>query len=351
MQSQTTIKTTRPLLIKTITRILPFTGLLFLTACGDAEKPNQTNTTSTTLTTNKESIKSVNLDLSSAPLEKQIFLGLITPTAKEAAPCPFLSDTTAVETAKTSWVLKRRETSNERCYWSKNQGFSIKVTVEPLATAKPVQERVYNLESPPVLKDQPEPGNNAVILYDTVWDNERPYAMAFELDNKLVWISVTGMATDAKRLTATAKEVAEKLPTAPKLDQRQNNTDTFSLCSTWSEAEIAAIIGSPVKVLSRGQDCKWEAGSETGIKHVSITIYDGKSYPWESVLEQRGVDIAGVGERGVMERKRKRGDVPGYVLLNVLYNERLVTISTTDTIGDHEAVALALSKNIDSRFN
>lgn len=336
-------------LIKNTIRTLALTGVMFLVACSEAEQTNQANTKTTTDST-AEPVKSVSLNLSSSPLDKQAYLGLIAPAVKEAAPCPFLSDETAVATAKTDWTLKRRDTSNERCYWSKNLGFSIKVTVEPLATAKPVQERAYNLDSPPVLKNQPEPGNNAVILYDTVWDNERAYAMAFEQDDKLVMINVTGMATDAERLTATAAEVATKLPTAPILDSQQNNAGSFNLCTTWSESDIAAIIGTPMQVTFGDLDCKWETGTEENMKQIRVTIYGGKTFPWESVLEQGASDIAGVGERSLMERKRKRGHTPGYVLLNALYDEMLVTVTTTDTIADHESVALALSKNIDNRF-
>lgn len=340
-------------LIKITCRVLTFAGLIFIGACSDSEPTNQVDKAlinSSTSSASAEPIKSVHLDLTSTPIDKKAYLGLIAPEVKVAAACPFLSDETALATVKTDWILKRRETSNERCYWSKNLGFSIKVTVEPLATAKPVRERAYNLESPPVLKDQPEPGNNAVILYDTVWDNERPYAIAFEQDNKLVMIYVTGMATDADRLTATAKEIANKLPNAPVLDAQQNNAGSFDVCTTWSESDIEAIIGTPVEVTLGNLDCKWETATGEDFKQIRVTIYDGRNYPWESLLEQGAVEIAGVGERGVMERKRKRANVPGYVLLNALYEERLVTIKTSETISDHEAVALALSKNIDARF-
>ena len=86
------------------------------------------------------------------------------------------------------------------------------------------------------------------------------------------------------------------------------------------------------------------------MKQIRVMIYSGKSYPWESVISQGARDVPDLGERGIMEKKRKRTKMPGHVLLNALYEDKLVTVSVTDTIPDHEAVALALAKNIDKRF-
>ncbi len=342
-------------LFKKAARTLTLAGLIFLAACGDEKSTNQVEMVSDTSvnpasTTSIEPIKSVHVDLRSTSLDRKEFLGLIVPEVKEAAPCPFLSDEAAVAIAKTDWILKRRETSNNLCYWSKNLGFSIKVTVEPLATAKPLRERVYNLATPPVLKEQQEPGSNAVILYDTAWDKEQAYALSFEQNNKLIMIYVTGMATDAARLTAAAKEVADKLPTAPTLDSHKNIASPFNICTTWNEADIEAIIGAPVQVTLGNLDCKWETGVGKDLKQIRVTIYSGKSYPWESLITDGARDFPDLGERGLMQTKRKRTNMPGHVLLNALYDERLVTITVTDTISDHEAMALALSKNIDNRF-
>jgi|GEM_PF-2107528 len=338
-------------------------SIMCLTACNETEQPTQIDspqdkpTQAHSINNNAQSAQSIpdiNLDLSDAPLDKQAFLGLIIPEVKQAAPCPFLSDDTALATADTDWILKRRDTSEDSCYWSKNAGFSVKVTVEPLAAAKPVNELIYNLDSPPILKTQPAPGNNAVVLYDNTWGKEQAYAMAFELDNKLVVIYVTGIKTTAERLTHTAQEVATKLTNTPHAnttqDSQQTNTDTFDMCHTWNKSEIKAIIGRPVESTSGTQDCKWETGSGDQLKQVRITIYSAKSYPWDSLLEHRGINIPDIGERALMERKYKRKNMPAHVLLNTLYDEMLVTVTTTDTINNHEAVALALSKNIDSRI-
>lgn len=334
-------------LFKIARRSLTLGGLMILVACHEAESIDSIDTASTV---SAEPVKSMRLDLSTTALDKPAFLGLVEPPEKPVAPCPFLSDETAFSIVKTDWILKRRDTSNERCYWSKNLGFSVKLTVEPLATAKPLSTRVYNLESKPVLKSQAEPGINATILYDTVWDKERAYAMSFEQNNKLVMITVTGLATDAERLTAAAMEVADKLPTAAVFVSQDDKAGSFDVCSTWRKSDIEAILGIPVQTTLGSLDCKWESTTEEGLKQIRVTIYSGQSYPWESVLEQGASEIPGIGERGLMERKRKKGSMPAHVLLNTLYDERLVTVSITDTIADHEAVALALSKNIDSRF-
>ncbi|MBL4660061.1 MAG: hypothetical protein JKY19_06875 [Alcanivoracaceae bacterium] len=337
--------------IKNTIRTLAFMALTFLVACSDTEPTKQVTVNSST---NTVKAKAVTLNITSTPLNKRAYLGLIVPDKKEVAPCPFLSDTTAVATVKTAWTLNRRETSHESCYWSKNLGFSVNVTVEPLATAKPVQERTYNLENPPVLKAQHGPGNNATVLYDTVWDKEQAYAMSFEQDNKLIMIYVTGMATDAQRLTATAHEIANKLPNVLTSDTKnhlpQTNAGTFNMCSTWSQSDIEAIIGTPIQMTQGTLDCKWETGIGESLKQVRVTIYSGKSYAWDYLKELGAVDIAEVGERAMMDRKRKNKNMPGHVLLNALYNEKIITVTVTVTIADHKAVALALSKNIDNRL-
>ena len=339
-------------MIKYSMHVLTFTMLMSLMACSEAEKtsPSPTQTTSATPTRNTELIKSVSLNLSSTPLNKQEFLGLIIPEVKQAAPCPFLSDESAIKILKRKRDLKRRETSNESCYWSKNLGFSIKLTVEPLASAKPVRERAYNLESPPVLKSQPKPGKNAVVLYDTVWDKEQAYAFSFEQDDKLIMIYVTGMATDAQRLTIAANEVAAKLSNPTPIDP-QDDAVEFNMCSVWNKTEIEAIIGTPLQLTGSNDSCKWESATGETLKQISVGIYYGKNYPFESVINDGAQEIAEIGERSVMIKQRKKGTRPGSVLLNALYSERLVGVTVTNTIENHKAIAVALSKNIDKRIN
>lgn len=328
--------------------------LSFLTACGASDQ-NQSNTTITSqaqtveVSTAKKTTE-LNLKLTSTPINKNEFLGLIAPTVTNAPPCPFLTDQTAIETAQTNFNLERRTTSSTECFWSKNAGFSVKVTIEPSATATPIKERVYNMDSPPIIKDQTGPGANAMILYDTTWDKQRAYAMAFEQNNQLVMITVTGMSTNAERLINTANEVSNQL-NGVSTSNTNVSDESYNLCNTWSQSEIAAIIGEPIQMKTGNLDCQWHTGSGDSMKQIRITIYSGKSYPWNSVLEYRGSKaVDGIGERGIIEKKRKRSNMPGHILLNTLYQEKLVTVTITETIEKYEAVALALAKNIDQRF-
>ncbi|MFT6268763.1 MAG: hypothetical protein ACJAVV_001578 [Alphaproteobacteria bacterium] len=134
--------------------------------------------------------------------------------------------------------------------------------------------------------------------------------MSFEQEGKLVMIYVTGKATDAERLSTAAKEVANKLLSAPILNSQTDYAGTFDMCTTWSESDIAAIIGRPVETTFATLDCKWETGTGLDLKQIRVTIYSGKSYPWESVLEQGVSDISGIGERGLLERKRLEAACP-----------------------------------------
>ena len=329
-------------------------GILSLSACGEEKITTHTDTDQppSTSAPNKtsEQIKPVELNLSSSPINKEAFLGLIIPEVKQASPCPFLSDETALQIVKRNRNIKLRESSNEHCSWSKNLGFSIKLTIEPLTTAKPVKDRAYNLDNPPVLKPQSTPGTNAVVLYDTTWDKELAYALSFEKGNKLIMIYVTGMSTDAERLTQAAIEIASKLSSATIIEPQDVNASEFDMCSIWNKSDIKAIIGDPVTATKDKLDCKWEIGTGDNLKQIRIGIYYGKSYPFESLIKDGANEIADIGERSVMLRQGKNSATPSLVLLNSVYNEQLVSVSVTDTVDNHKEVALALAENIDKRL-
>jgi len=326
--------------------------LVSLTACSDVEPltdAQNVEPVAAVSATNDDQMKSIQLDLKSTSIDKMEFLGLKVPVIKEAAPCPYLSDQAALAAVKTNWTLKRRQTSIDECYWSKNLGFSIKLTVEPLGTAKPVREQVYNLEHPPVLKEQSAPGQNAVVLYDTAWGKERAYAVSFEQEKKLVMLYVTGLNTDANRLMAAALEVSSKLSSAAVLEQQSESVE-FNMCSTWNKSEIETIIGSPIRLNGSKDNCSWELGTGENLRQINIGIFYGKTYPWDSVISDGAIELNGIGERSVIIQQRKKGNKPGSVLLNTLYNERLVAVSVSDTIDNHKEIAIALSKNINKRF-
>ncbi len=331
-------------------RALAIGGFMFIAACSDADQPNQTTPTTKASSTVEKPINTAQLNLSTAPISRPMFLGQIEPEIQAAAPCPFLSDEDAMAIIKSKRELKRRNTSNEQCYWSMNAGFSIKLTLEPLATAKPVQERSYNIDSPPVLKSQPGPGINASVLYDTVWDKEQPYAMSFEQGQQLVMLYVTGMATDAELLTTAPHIVSDHIRTGAAIVAQADATDEFNLCSTWTDTEIAAIIGSPLEVNAGKLECKWSSGSGDDLKQIGVNVSYGKNHTWDYLREIGGVDVAGIGEGAMLNKMRKKGNRPGHVVVKALYAESLVNVSVTDNIADFNGVAVALANNIGSRF-
>lgn len=287
----------------------------------------------------------VALDLPSTPIDRALFLGLKKAEIAPVGPCPFLSDETALGTAKRSDKLVRRKVSNEECYWSQNLGFSVSVKVEPLADAKPLRDRAYNMDSPPIFDAQPGPGSNALILKDTVWDEEgRPYAMGFEQDGKLVTIYVTGLSTEPARLIATANEVATKLPTAPTIEAQPGQPETFDVCAVWSEATMTAVAGIPVTAVKQSGTCTWKAGDTS----ISLGVFSSRDFPFDSLIADRGArEIPDLGTRATVFHRNRN---PASVLDVTLGDQRMINIAVSDTVPSSEEVALALAKNVISRF-
>ncbi|MFC3193382.1 hypothetical protein ACFODZ_03895 [Marinicella sediminis] len=331
-------------------RVLAIGGFMFMAACSDADQSSQTSTAVPAKAIAESAIVAAQLDLSTTAINQPMFLGQVVPEVQAAMPCPFLSDEQAMAIIKSKRELKRRNTSNTQCYWSMNAGFSVKLTLEPLATAKPVQQRSYNMDSPPVLKPQAGPGNNATILYDTVWDKERAYAMSFEQGQQLVMIYVTGMATDAELLTTAAETVSAQMQAGASLEPQAERTDEFNMCSIWSETEIAAIIGSPVSASSGKLECKWSSESGDELTQIRVNVSYGKNHTWDYLREIGGVDVPGIGEGAMLNKMRKKGNRPGHVVVTTLYADSLVNVSVTDNIADFNGVAVALAENIGSRF-
>ena len=337
-------------LLNLTVRALAISGLMIVAACTDADQPNQSTSTETAATTTETPPVAAQLNLSTAAIDRAQFLGQVEPQIQEAAPCPYLSDEGAMAIIKSKRDLKRRNASNEQCYWSMNAGFSVKLTLEPLATAKPIEQRAYNMDSPPILKRQPAPGNNATVLYDTVWDNERPYAMSFEQGQQLVMLYVTGMATSAELLTAAAETVAANMLAGAVLEAQPAVSKAFNLCSIWSSDEMAAIIGAPVQMTSGKLACQWSSGAGDDLKQIDVNVSYGKNHSWDYLREMGGVDVPGIGESAMLNKMRKKSNRPGHVVLKALYADSLVNVSVTDNMADHNAVALALAKNIERRI-
>jgi len=290
------------------------------------------------------------------PLNRDAVYGLISETVIETAPCPFLSDETAIATADTNRELLRREVSNEACRWSMNAGFSIRASVSPLATATPLKDRPYNIDTPPVLKDQPGPGDAAVILYDTAWDKEQPYAMGFEQGDKLVEIFVTGMETDEARLTKTAMEIAEKLPNAPAIEhQYREIRPAQDFCQIWSNESLGAAIGVTADAGLRnapyGQaGCKWDSGYGEAAKAVTLARYKQGDTNLDRIIELGGERLPNLGDRAVILTRPGSDGYAGDSTIWVDADDQQFSVILTGTIADHPAIAENLMQNLFSRM-
>lgn len=347
-----------------------FAGILIaalsLAACGGGDKgaPADQSATDTAERASESapdteapaSAPAADVTLSTAPLDRHALLGHVAETIVETAPCPFLSDETAVATAKGDRELPRMEVSNEVCRWAENAGFAVRVSVEPLATATPLKDRAYNLDTPPVLKPQDGPGENAVILHDTAFDTERPYAIGFEQDGKLVEIFVTGLATDPARLTAAAEEVSAKLPTAPAIEpQRREIRPALGICTIWSPETLGALMGVTGDESVRGSvygkaGCKWSSGYGETAKSVTLARYGQGDTDLDKVIERGGEALAGLGDRAVISTRPPADGYSGDTSLLVEVDDQQFYLMIPGTVDNHASLAKTLMENLMSRI-
>ena len=305
----------------------------------DQPAPNQSRSVSSA---------SVSLELGSYPIDREEFLGLTKRVPAEPEPCPFLSDATALGTAKRSDKLVRRRTSNQECYWSRNLGFSVRVEVEPLANAKPLKDRAYNMDSPPIFQSQPGPGANATVLLDTVWDSSgRPYAMGFEQDNQLVTIYVTGLSTDVERLVTTAKEVAMKLPNAPTIEPGFDEPQRYDLCSLWSAERLGTAVGHRLQAETQSDQCNWVSADAS----IKLGLYSARDFPFDSLISQGATELPNLGLRAILHQQRQKGSRPAAAVLDMTLSEnKMINLQVSRSIANSDAVAVELAKNLSGRL-
>ncbi len=293
--------------------------------------------------------------LATTSLDRDALLGVTSETIIEPGPCPFLTESTALATAEKTEDLIRREVSNTLCRWSKNAGFAIRVSIEPLATATPLQDRAYNLDTPPVLKRQAGPGANATILYDTAWEKERPYAMGFEQDDKLIEIFVTGLATDPTRLTDTAEEIAATLPSAPMIEtQHREIKPALDFCTIWSNESLSPLLSAtqeePLRNSPYGSaGCKWETGYSYGARSIMLARYKQGDTNLDKVQELGGESLSSLGDRAVILTRPATDGYAGDTTLWVETDAQQFSIILTGTIPDHAKLARTLMENLLSR--
>lgn len=211
----------------------------------------------------------------------QAALGRVPAVVSMPGPCPFLSDDGAKSAVKTTYELERKEVSNSGCRWSYNAGFSIEVTVKPIDESIPVAQRRYNLGVDTELDTQDGPGNHAVLVSDTAFGKPVPFGYGFELNDDAIFIHVTGMQTDKKRLSATAVEIAKMLPDAPVIEpQRRSESVTFEPCSIWQNQAIQNALqladNDTVTSHASGNSCIYKAyGGDSGMA-TTLTVRIGE---------------------------------------------------------------------------
>ncbi len=209
---------------------------LLLAVCACSENSNEAAQTN----------EAVELGRAPISLETALSDQIVSPSMATDA-CPYLSDATAISTVRNSDDFQLRTASNSKCVWNRNIGFEIAVTVEAAASAKPIAQRLYNLDNPPIIAPQSGPGLNAAVALDPTWNERdpRPYAFGFNLDDRYVFIRTTGVRTSVEQLRKTADEIAAKLPSAPEVSGGVVAVPpaAFDVCGIWSEAALRDLFG------------------------------------------------------------------------------------------------------------
>ena len=331
-----------------------------LAACGGSDntavEPSGQTSAPETRSSNSPSEPAANITLPTTPIDRDALFGLTSETIVETAPCPFLSDATALAAADKTEKLIRREVSNEACRWSRNAGFSIDASVEPAATAKPLKDRAYNLDTPPVLKDQPGPGTGTAILYDTAWETERPYAIGLQQGDKLVTVFVTGLNTSPAQLTAAAEEIAATLPGAPTIEaQRREIVPAINFCDIWSDDTIAGLSGAtPEDGLYSSPygaaGCKWSGGYGSTAKSVTLARYKQGDTNLARMLEKGGEDVSGLGDQAIILTRGPSDGYAGDTTIWVDSGDQQFNLILTGTIPGHAELAEKLMRNLFSRI-
>lgn len=179
------------------------------------------------------------------PISLAAATGKTAATIHETEECPFLSDEVPLS-VKSPKPLVRSRVSNEGCTWS-GMGFVVELKIEATDSAKPFAERHYNMDKKTAVKKLAGPGQDAVLLSHTTWGRPIAYAMGFKQKDKSIFIKMTGLKTDEATLSAIAKEVATRLPTAKSVEAQFRETKpAFDHCSVLNDDSAKALFGAPV---------------------------------------------------------------------------------------------------------
>lgn len=337
------------------------TTMLILTACGDEQSDqsdqsaNTSNLSIHSPITAKSGQKSKKSALTNTPISFADATGE-TSQMIEIGPCPFVSDEAIKASVRTSFEITRREVSNTECRWAYNAGFVINVTIEDVATAKPVSERRYNIGVDTVIMPQDGPGTSAAIINDTAWDKPLPFAYSFEKDGKLVFMRYTGFKTGGDIMRPAANEIAARMSTAPTIRQeRRQRTEPFKPCGVWNESDLKTVFDTgETAVVAPGakgmSTCSWKIyeDGDSGPKTATFNIYKrevGKKQEYEYDSYK---PYSANGETHYL--RKSDSDFGTYIHIITPRPEGLVHVTVSDPEKDASAVAKALHKNLLSRM-
>ena len=291
------------------------------------------------------------------PINFDDAMGRTPPTIRETVPCPFLSDETALASATAIYEIVRRSVSNEECVWNYNIGFAIQARVESAAGSRPFVERQYNMDAKPILEPQSSPGQNAVLLYDTAWEEPRPYAFGFDLGDKRIFLSITGMRTSLAQLQPAAEEIAAKLPTAPQIEpQHREEVGAFDKCSAWGEAGLLTLFGlpegTPVTISPSSSTCTIEIripdSPSRNVITVGLSVFEEAPNAFEFFKEKGWTEVSGYDHPVVSNPTTDEWGV--HNKLRGLIQDGSIVVTVTDKDGGKEAATKTLFDNVMARI-
>lgn len=279
-----------------------------------------------------------------------------TATMNEIAACPFVSDETIIASVQTDFEITRQEVSNTICQWAYNAGFTITVSVEDLAGARPVSERQLNTGHDPILVPQDGPGTNATVLNDTAWDTQLPFAYSFEQDGKLVFIQYFGFKTDLPLMRPAADEIATRMISSADIEpQTRELSVPFEACDVWTSDDIRAVFDAPsaesVAPGARGlSTCTWNVFEDgvSGQRTVAFNIYrpdtdEKQEYEYDSY-----VPYAADGETHYL--REASSDFGMYVHIITPRPEGVVHTTVLDPNQDPTSTAKTFQQNLLGRM-
>lgn len=335
-----------------------FTIVLAMTACG-AEQPNSATDDGSASVDERATPESKSRVAESALTNTPISFADATGETSQIIdvdPCPFVSDEKITASVRSEFEITRREVSNTQCRWAYNAGFAIEVTIEDVVSAKPVSERRYNMDVATVLSSQDGPGTNAVVVNDTAWDKQVPFAFSFEQDEKLVFMRYTGFKTNAEIMRPAADEISARMGSAPEIEsQRRHATEPFQACETWNDQDMKsvfslddnAVIGQGMSGMST---CTWDI-YEDGVSGKKTAGFSFTKFEPGKTPDYGALGYSTYSDNGEEHYFEKReSDYGTFILVVTVRPEGVVGVTLSDPTGDQTDAAKILQANLLSRL-